>query len=110
MSTALNTYALFKPLANEVLLLVILRIFALALHNISGVAGLALFISGFYGFCVFTRIFIILLRLRVPISIVKNFDISVLRPFLVVFGFLGFIAQIADLPSLLDCSCADVEL
>ena len=94
--------ALFKPLANEVLLLVILRIFALALHNISGVAGLALFISGFYGFCVFTRVFIILLRLRVPISIVKSFDISVLRPFLVVFGFLGFIAQIADLPSLLD--------
>ena len=94
--------ALFKPLANEVLLLVILRVFALALQNTSGVAGLALFISGFYGFCVFTRIIIILLRLRVPISIVKNFDLSVLRPFLVIFGLLGFIAQISDLPSLLD--------
>ncbi|MDA0292208.1 MAG: mechanosensitive ion channel [Cyanobacteria bacterium] len=91
----------FKELANELLLLFVLRIFSLALDSISGVAGLALFISGFYGLCLFSRFLIILLKFHAPIAVVSKFDLSVLRPAYVIVGFLSVLSQISDLPSLL---------
>lgn len=91
----------FKELANELLLLFVLRIFSLALDSISGVAGLAFFITGFYGLFLFSRFLIILLKFHAPIAVVSKFDLSVLRPAYVIVGFLSVLSQISDLPSLL---------
>ena len=91
----------FKELASELLLLFVLRIFSLALDSISGVAGLAFFIAGFYGLCLFSRFLIILLKFHAPIGVVSKFDLCVLRPAYVIVGFLSVLSQISDLPSLL---------
>jgi len=91
----------FKELANELLLLFVLRTFSLALDSISGVAGLAFFITSFYGLCLFSRFLIILLKFHAPIAVVSKFDLSVLRPAYVIVGFLCVLSQISDLPSFL---------
>lgn len=91
----------FKELANELLLLFILRIFSLALDNLTGVAGLAFFITGFYGLILISRVLIILLKFHAPIAVVSKFDLSVLRPAYVIVGFLSILSQISDLPSFL---------
>lgn len=91
----------FKELANELLLLFILRIFSLALDNLTGVAGLAFFITGFYSLILISRVLIILLKFHAPIAVVSKFDLSVLRPAYVIVGFLGVLSQISDLPSFL---------
>ena len=91
----------FKELANELLLLFVLRTFSLALDSISGVAGLAFFITSFYGLFLFSRFLIILLKFHAPIAVVSKFDLSVLRPAYVIVGFLSVLSQISDLPSLL---------
>jgi len=41
----------FKQLANELLLLLVLRVFTLVLDYITDVAGLLFFVTGFYGLC-----------------------------------------------------------
>lgn len=99
----------FKELANELLLLFVLRTFSLALDSISGVAGLAFFITSFYGLCLFSRFLIILLKFHVPIAVVSKFDLSVLRPACVIVGFLSVLSQISDLPSLLASPVAMVS-
>ena len=91
----------FKQLANELLLLFVLRAFTLALDYITHVAGLLFFVSGFYGLCLFSRFFIVFLKFYAPISIVSRFDICVLRPSYVIIGVLSFLSEILDLPSLL---------
>ena len=91
----------FKQLANELLLLLVLRAFTLALDYITDVAGLLFFVTGFYGLCLFSRFFIVFLKFYAPISIISRFDICVLRPGYVIIGFLSFLSQILDLPSLL---------
>ena len=52
----------FKQLANELLLLFVLRAFTLVLDSITHVAGLLFFVSGFYGLCLFSRFFIVFLK------------------------------------------------
>lgn len=96
----------FKPLGDEFLLLLILRSFSWAWDAVSGVAGLAFFLSGFYGLLLISRIFIIIIKLFAPFNVVNKFDLSVLRPLYVIVGVLGFISQIADLPALLDSPVA----
>ncbi|WP_461556945.1 hypothetical protein, partial [Synechococcus sp.] len=91
----------FKELVNELLLLFVLRIFSLALDSITSVAGLAFFVTGFYGLFLFSRFLIILLKFHAPLAIVSEFDLSVLRPAYVIVGFLSVLSQISDLPSLL---------
>jgi len=91
----------FKQLADELLLLFVLRIFSLALDNLTGVAGLAFFITGFYGLILISRFLIILLKFHAPIAVVSRFDLSVLRPAYVIVGFLSVLSQISDLPSFL---------
>ena len=91
----------FKQLANELLLLFVLRAFTLALDYVTHVAGLLFFVSGFYGLCLFSRLFIVFLKFYAPISIVSRFDICVLRPSYVIIGVLSFLSEILDLPSLL---------
>jgi len=91
----------FKQLANELLLLLVLRVFTLVLDYITDVAGLLSFVTGFYGLCLLSRFFIVFLKFYAPISIVSRFDICVLRPGYVIIGVLSFLSQILDLPSLL---------
>jgi len=91
----------FKQLANELLLLLVLRVFTLVLDYITDVAGLLFFVTGFYGLCLLSRFFIVFLKFYAPISIVSRFDICVLRPGYVIIGVLSFLSQILDLPSLL---------
>ncbi len=91
----------FKQLANELLFLLVLRAFALALDYITDVAGLLYFVTGFYSLFLLSRFFIVFLKFYAPISIVSRFDICVLRPGYVIIGFLSFLSQILDLPSLL---------
>ena len=91
----------FKQLANELLLLFVLRAFTLVLDYITHVAGLLFFVSGFYGLCLFSRFFIVFLKFYAQISIVRRFDICVLRPIYVIIGVLSFLSEILDLPSLL---------
>ena len=91
----------FKQLANELLFLLVLRVFTLALDYITDVAGLLFFVTGFYGLCLLSRFFIVFLKFYAPISIVSRFDICVLRPGYVIIGVLSFLSQILDLPSLL---------
>ena len=91
----------FKQLVNELLLLLVLRVFTLALDYITDVAGLLFFVTGFYGLCLLSRFFIVFLKFHAPISIVSRFDICVLRPGYVIIGVLSFLSQILDLPSLL---------
>lgn len=91
----------FKQLADELLLLFVSRIFSLALDNLTGVAGLAFFVTGFYGLVFISRFLIILLKFHAPIAVVSRFDHSLLRPAYVIVGFLGVLSQVSDLPSLL---------
>ena len=91
----------FKQLANELLFLLVLRAFTLALDYITDVAGLLFSVAGFYGLFLVTRFFIIFLKFYAPTSIVRRFDIRVLRPGYVIIGFLSFLSEISDLPSLL---------
>jgi len=91
----------FKKLANGSLLMLMLRVFGLALDHIANVAGLVFFITDFYGLLLLSRFFIIILKFYAPITIVSRFDIYVLRPSYLLFGFSSFLYQIYDLPSLL---------
>jgi len=91
----------FKQLANELLLLLVLRAFTLALNYITDVAGLLFFVTGFYGLFLASRFFVVFLKFYAPVSVVSRFDICVLRPGYVIIGFLSFLSQISDLPSLL---------
>lgn len=91
----------FKQLANELLLLIVLRAFSFALDFATNVAGLVFFIAGFYSLCLISRFLIILLEFFAPLAVVSHFDICVLRPGYVIAGFLSIISQIANLPLLL---------
>ena len=91
----------FKKLANGLLLMLMLRGFGLALDHIANVAGLVFFLTDFYGLLLLSRFFIIILMFYAPIAIVRRFDIYVLRPSYLLFGFSSFLSQIYDLPSLL---------
>ena len=86
-----------KPLTNELLLFVALSSAANGLQASTGVGGLALFISRFYGLCLLSRFIIVPLRLQLPRDIVNRFDMRVLRPFLALIGVAALISQIGNL-------------
>ncbi|HCA61382.1 small-conductance mechanosensitive ion channel/ MscS family [Synechococcus sp. Minos11] len=91
-----------RPLTNELLLFGFLILASRLLDWQTGVAGLAFFMTRFYGLCLLSRVFVVLMRQALPLPIVTQFDVRVLRPALVLFGVAALMAQVTDLNALIN--------
>ncbi|NBQ22566.1 MAG: hypothetical protein EBU30_13220, partial [Synechococcaceae bacterium WB6_3B_236] len=92
---------LLKPLANEVLLWLMLILASRCLDAFTGVAGLAIFLSDFYGLCLFSRLLILVMKQHLPQDLVHRADLRVVRPLLTIVGILSIFGQISDLSLIL---------
>ena len=87
---------LLQPLSNALLLFLLLSGAAQLLDAVTGVAGLALVVSRFYGFCLLSRLALVGLRQLLPLEVVNRFDLRVLRPAIALAAVVVLVAQVGD--------------
>lgn len=85
-----------QPLSDALLLFVLLSAAAQLLDALTGVAGLALVVSRFYGLCLLSRLAVVGLRQLLPLDVVNRFDVRVLRPGLALAAVVVVLAQVGD--------------
>jgi small-conductance mechanosensitive channel len=89
-----------KPLANETLLWICLAVVSSWLVATTGVGDLARFLTRFYAVCLLSRFGLVALKNHLPSKMVKDTDLRVIRPLLLLIGALGLYSQFADLNQL----------